>query len=251
MKCNQSRIGFELVSPCPFPTTITTAPRAPPFTYSYLIISIIILLIRDFFLSALADGFPQESNWQQISSSLQYSGDLNNVVIWMISTCSLISPIPSTCTSHLVTVPSAPITNYITATFMFHCFFSSLARSGYLCLFSFFFSFTLWSAGTATSTNRCVLFFCWLSLGLVVCRDQVTVCISKSQRILKVSFSRTDSWLCIYHSFEWSNLNLVHLETLIFRLELLSSITHTTHKHTHTHIYIYIYIYISWYKWFG
>ena len=30
MKCNQSRIGFELVSPCPFPTTITTTPRAPP-----------------------------------------------------------------------------------------------------------------------------------------------------------------------------------------------------------------------------
>ena len=30
MKCNQSRPGFELVSPCPFPTTITIPPRAPP-----------------------------------------------------------------------------------------------------------------------------------------------------------------------------------------------------------------------------
>ena len=29
MKCNQSRPGFELVSPCPFPTTITITPRAP------------------------------------------------------------------------------------------------------------------------------------------------------------------------------------------------------------------------------
>ena len=27
MKCNQSRPGFELVSPCPFPTTITITPR--------------------------------------------------------------------------------------------------------------------------------------------------------------------------------------------------------------------------------
>ena len=27
MKCNQSCPGFELVSPCPFPTTITTTPR--------------------------------------------------------------------------------------------------------------------------------------------------------------------------------------------------------------------------------
>ena len=29
MKCNQSLPGFELVSPCPFPTTITITPRAP------------------------------------------------------------------------------------------------------------------------------------------------------------------------------------------------------------------------------
>ena len=27
MKCNQSRPGFEIVSPCPFPTTITITPR--------------------------------------------------------------------------------------------------------------------------------------------------------------------------------------------------------------------------------
>ena len=27
MKCNQSRPGFELESPCSFPTTITTTPR--------------------------------------------------------------------------------------------------------------------------------------------------------------------------------------------------------------------------------
>ena len=29
MKCNQSRPGFELVSPCPYPATITITPRAP------------------------------------------------------------------------------------------------------------------------------------------------------------------------------------------------------------------------------
>ena len=33
MKCNQSRPGFELVSPCPFPATITITPRAPPWYY--------------------------------------------------------------------------------------------------------------------------------------------------------------------------------------------------------------------------
>ena len=34
MKCNQSRPGFELVSPCPFPTTITTTPRTPWDAYN-------------------------------------------------------------------------------------------------------------------------------------------------------------------------------------------------------------------------
>ena len=33
MKCNQSYLGFELVSPCPFPMMITITPRAPPYIY--------------------------------------------------------------------------------------------------------------------------------------------------------------------------------------------------------------------------
>ena len=36
------------------------------------------------------------------------------------------------------------------------------------------------------------------------------VCISKSQRTLCVSFFWTDSGLCIYHLFIWSNLNFLH-----------------------------------------
>ena len=39
MKCNQSRPGFELVSPCPFPTTITITPQAPPPTTNYHIVA--------------------------------------------------------------------------------------------------------------------------------------------------------------------------------------------------------------------
>ena len=30
VKCNQPRPGFELVSPCSFPATITITPRTPP-----------------------------------------------------------------------------------------------------------------------------------------------------------------------------------------------------------------------------
>ena len=34
-----------------------------------------------------------------------------------------------------------------------------------------------------------------------------SICISKPQRILCVSFSRTDSSLCVYHLVVWSNFN--------------------------------------------
>ena len=36
MKCNQPRPGFELVSPCPFPSTITITLRAPPSLWTCL-----------------------------------------------------------------------------------------------------------------------------------------------------------------------------------------------------------------------
>ena len=36
-----------------------------------------------------------------------------------------------------------------------------------------------------------------------------SVCISKSQRSLCVSFSRADSGLCTYHLFMWTNLNFL------------------------------------------
>ena len=87
--------------------------------------------------------------------------DLNNAVVWMVSNHPLISRSSSPCTNHLVTVPSAPITIGITTTFMIHNFFSSLARSRYLFLFSLSCSFTLWSTGTAKFTIRQVLFFCY------------------------------------------------------------------------------------------
>ena len=43
MKCNQSGPGFELVSPCPYPATITSTPREPPTTYTL----VSLLLKRD------------------------------------------------------------------------------------------------------------------------------------------------------------------------------------------------------------
>ena len=83
---------------------------------------------------------------------LSILADLNNAVVWMVSTHLLISKSSCPCTQPLVIVPSAQITNGITVTFMFLSFFSSLARSRYLSLFSLSISFTLGTTGTAKST---------------------------------------------------------------------------------------------------
>ena len=70
-------------------------------------------------------------------------------------------------------------------------FFSSLERSRYLSLFSFSFSLTLWSAGTAKSTTRQVLFFLsfftFTRSGRLV-EKRSSVCISKSLRIFYVYY---------------------------------------------------------------
>ena len=90
---------------------------------------------------------------------LSILADLNNAVAWIVSSHPHISKSSSPCTNPLVTVPRAPITIGITVTFMFHSFFSSLASSRHLFLFSLSCSFTFWSAGTAKFTIRQVLFF--------------------------------------------------------------------------------------------
>ena len=81
----------------------------------------------------------------------------------------------------------------------FVLFFSSLAMSKYQLIFSLSFIFILWSAKTTKSTmNGLLAEICW------------SVCISKSQRILCLSFSWTDSGVCIYNMVVWSNFNLLH-----------------------------------------
>ena len=147
----------------------------------------------------------------QVSRTLlSILADLNYAVIWMVSTRPVISKSSSPCTNPLVTVPRAPITISIIVTFMFHSFFNPLTRSRYLSLSSHSFNFTLWSAETAKSIILQVLF-----LLLVIIRSGclaeicLSVCTSKSQRSLCVLFSWTDSGLCLYHLFVWSNFNFL------------------------------------------
>ena len=74
----------------------------------------------------------------QVSRTLlSILADLNNAVVWMVSSCPVISKSSSICNNTLVTVPSALITIGITVTSMYHSFFNSLARSKYLSFFGF------------------------------------------------------------------------------------------------------------------
>ena len=86
--------------------------------------------------------------------------DLNNAVVWMVSTSLLIPKSSSPFINLLVTVLRTPIIIGIIVTFMFHSFFfNSLTRSRYLFFFSLSFNYILWSAGAAKFTILQVLFF--------------------------------------------------------------------------------------------
>ena len=164
------------------------------------------------------------SNWNlNHSKSSQVSRTLPSILaelilafVLILSTCPLISKSSSPFINHLGIVPSGPITTSITITFTLRTFISSLAWSKYLSPFSLSFNLTLWYAGTAKSTIRQVLslslslsHFFWGGLTITqsgrLAEIRWSVCISKSQRSLRVSFSGTDSELCIYHLFLWSN----------------------------------------------
>ena len=122
---------------------------------------------------------------------------LNNAAVWMVSIRHPIFKSSIPFTKSLWAVPSAPIRTDITVTFMFHSFFCSLARS----LFFLFLIFTHWSAWTAKTTIRQVLF----SFLLIITRSgflaeiRYFVCISEFQTIFCISFSRKKSGLSSKH----------------------------------------------------
>ena len=118
-----------------------------------------------------------DSKSSQVSRILT---NLNNAVIWMVFTHVIIFKSSTPFTNRLVTVPSALITISITITFMFHSFFSTLARSRYLSLF-----LSLRSARTTKSTIWLV-FLLTISRSGHLAKIRWFICISKSQRILSL-----------------------------------------------------------------
>ena len=109
-----------------------------------------------------------DSKSSQVSRTLlSILADLNYAVVWMVSSGLLISKSSSSFINSLVTAPSAPIIISIIVTSMFHSFFS-LARSRYWSFFRFLlFSICGLPERQSPLFSR-LLFFCWLSLGLLV-----------------------------------------------------------------------------------
>ena len=159
------------------------------------------------FHCSLSDNrFPQVS--RILLSILVY---LNNTVVWMVSARHPISNSSNPLFKSKKTVPSAPLTIGITVTFMFHSFFSSLARSKYMYLFLFCF---LWFSHCDPQGRQSppfgsfsLLIISWSSL---LASIRWSISILKPQRILRVSFSQTDSGFCIYHLVVWPNFNCFH-----------------------------------------
>ena len=146
----------------------------------------------EFFTPSKADGFSLELKRQQVSSCLrdspQYHTDFNNTLVLMVSTRPLISKSSCCFTNLLVAVSSTSIYS-----------FSSLARFSNLSLFSFSFMFTQLSAGTAKFKIQRILFLFFVDYHRTWFSRLIrrSVCISKSQRILCVPFSLTDSGFCM------------------------------------------------------
>ena len=63
--------------------------------HHYLLLLLLLLLLLftpwEFFTSALAGGLLLELEQQQVSRTFSIPADLNKAVVWMISTCPLIS----------------------------------------------------------------------------------------------------------------------------------------------------------------
>ena len=138
--------------------------------------------------------------------------DLNNAVVWMVSTRHLISKSSSPCMNALVTAQRAPITIEITVTFMFHSFFHFPGKVFVhipLLAFFLFYSVVNWDSKVHNSVSSLFLLLTIIRSGRLA-EIRWSVCISKSQQSVSVSFSRTDSELCIYNLFTGSNSHFLH-----------------------------------------
>ena len=110
--------------------------------------------------------------------------DLNNAVIWTVSTRPVIS---KSLYHSFGDCTKSTNYNWYNCYFRVQQFFLFPSKVVVLIPLFAFFQFTLWSVGTAKSTILQVLFFCWLSLGLVVWPRLGDPFISQNSKGVRVS----------------------------------------------------------------
>ena len=150
------------------------------------------------FCTIVSGWFHTGVKWQQVSSILQDSYQYSS---WSQQCCSLGGLHSSSYVQVLQSLyQSFGDRDRVTIPFMFTVFFSSLARSKYLSLSSLSFS-----CGQPEWQSQVLFFLLTVTKSSRLAEIRRSVCISKSQWSLCISFSRVDSGL-----FMWSNLNFLH-----------------------------------------
>ena len=181
-----------------------------PILFIIIIIIVIIIILLTFsfshqhWLLVFHRNLSDNKSSQVCRTFLSVLTDLKNAVVW--SFWQLFQTRTNICYHRHPHVPQFFFFFGFLLCFVLF-FFRSLARSKYFVYFSLSFIFTLWSAGTSKSTRwqfliffLIYLFILWINIrSSLVALIRWPVCITKSLGILYVSYSRTDSGLCMYH----------------------------------------------------
>ena len=85
----------------------------------------------------------------------------------------------------------------------------------HISLFTFFQFYSVVSRDSKVDNFSGFLFLLIIIRSGLQAEIRWSVCMSKSDRSLCVSFSRTGARLCIYHLLAWSNLNFLHISQWI------------------------------------
>ena len=197
-----------------------------------------------------------DSKSSQVSSILlSTQTDFNNAVVLLFTSL----PVPLLILLWLY--QEYQFTIDIIVTFIFHSFFNSLTRSHYLSFFSLSFSFTLWSAGHSKVRNSPSSYFLLL-LTVFRCgrlpEIRWSVCISKSQKSLCVSFSRRDVGLwsnfSFLQNFQWITLPAQSCQILysfcdnLLHSPIMGLIVSSLSLHNLNLLFFASYLFLLWYS---
>ena len=135
-----------------------------------------------------------------LKDSCQFSGVISNAVVWIVSTCPLISMSSSPFTIPLVTLARASASIGTIVNFIFHSFSISCKVQVLILLSTFFQFYSVVSQNIKVHNSASSLFWGW-GMWSSGCLDEVrwSVGISNSQRSLYVPFWWL--WSVFLHTF--------------------------------------------------